>query len=213
MLASESPSPESLLKIQEALKLLDHTVEDLRRIIGRLSPRTLEELGLRAAIRKEAHDLSRNTGMKAQLNLSPDLGQLDREIEVAIYRSLQEALHNIAKHSQARNFTIHVKNAGGSVCLVVEDDGVGFSRKRNSGGRTFGILGMRERIAALGGKLRIHSVPGNGTQVKISLPRPAEPARKQVAAERRVRPIFDSRVPAAPDPGQTTGQRRLIVIR
>ena len=196
MLASESQSSESLAKIQEALKLLDHTTEDLRRIISRLSPRTLEELGLLAAIRKETHDLSQNSGMKPQLDLPEDLDPLDHEIEVAIYRSLQEALHNIAKHSQARNFAIQLTSGNGSISLTVADDGVGFSRKRNSGVRTFGLLGMRERIAALGGKMRIHSAKGCGTQVKISLPHPPDAARKRAAAERRSSQIGDGRVPA-----------------
>ncbi len=197
MLASESQSPESLLKIEEALKLLDHTVEDLRRIIGRLSPRTLEELGLIAAIRKEAHALGRNTGMKFQLHLAPDLGPLDHEIEVALYRSLQEALHNIAKHSQAQNFTIHLRKEGERLCLSVEDDGIGFSRKRGSGLQTFGILGMRERVAALGGKMRIRSVKGSGTQVKISVPGTAEPIRKPAVAAPSVRPAFAGGLPAS----------------
>jgi signal transduction histidine kinase len=212
MLASESQTPESLLKIQEALKLLDNTVEDLRRIIGRLSPRTLEELGLLAAIRKEARDLSRNSGMKAQLNLSPDLGPIDPEIEIAIFRSLQEALHNIAKHSQARNFTVHLTKADGSICLLVEDDGVGFSRKRNSGGRTFGVLGMRERISVLGGKVQIHSAKGKGTQIKISLPLPHEPERQHATAEHRVRPRLKVRESASHNRGQTTGRPRNILV-
>jgi two-component system sensor histidine kinase NreB len=212
MLASESQTPESLLKIQEALKLLDNTVEDLRRIIGRLSPRTLEELGLVAAIRKEARDLSRNTGMKAQLDLSPDLDPINPEIEIAIYRSLQEALHNIAKHSEARNFTVHLTKADGSLCLLVEDDGVGFSRKRNSGGRTFGVLGMRERIAVLGGKVRIHSVKGKGTQIKVTLPQPGEPARQHASVEHRVRSRLNVHAPANPDRGQTAGRPRNVSV-
>ena len=169
MLASESRSPESLLKIEEALKLLDHTTEDLRRIIGRLSPRILDELGLLAAIRKEARGLSRNTGMKARLDLPNEFAPLDREIEVAIYRSLQEALHNIAKHSRAQNFAIRLTNAGGLLCLAVEDDGIGFS-KRKTGVGTFGLRGLRERTAALGGKVRIHSEKRSGDANQNQLP-------------------------------------------
>ena len=175
MLASESLNPESQAKIQEALKLLDHTVEDLRRIIRRLSPRALEEMGLLAAIRKSVRDLSRGTGLKARLELSSELGELDPELEVALYRSLQEALHNIAKHAQAQQFLVSVHCSNGSICLRVEDDGVGFSGHRPSRSRSFGLLGMKQRIAALGGTVRISSRKAGGTCIKILLPWQAEP--------------------------------------
>ncbi len=174
MLASESRSSESQFKIQEALKLLDHTVEDLRRIVGRLSPLTLEELGLLAAIRKEARDVSRNSGIKAQLDFPRDLGRLDREIEVALYRSLQEALHNVAKHSRAQSFIVRVKRSSEFVCLSVEDDGVGFAGKLSSRSQSFGLSGMRDRIAALGGKIEVRSREGKGTRLRIVLPIPVE---------------------------------------
>jgi two-component system sensor histidine kinase NreB len=185
MLASESQSPESQFKIQEALKLLDRTVEDLRRMIGRLSPRTLEELGLLAAIRKEIRDVSRNSGTKGKLEFPENLGELDREIEVALYRSLQEALHNIIKHAHARNFTVCLQGTTDFVCLLVEDDGVGFFGRHNSRSQSFGLLGMRERIAALGGKVRIQSREGKGTRIKIILPIPqgAANGRKLVVAQ------------------------------
>jgi signal transduction histidine kinase len=182
MLASASEDPECYLKVQEAMRLLDRTIGDLRRIIARLSPRTLDELGLLAAIRKEARELSKNTEMKAQLELPESLGNVDHEIEIAIYRSVQEALHNIAKHSQARNFLVCLEIEGGLVRLLVEDDGEGFSRNGSSRGRSFGILGMRERIAALGGSVRIRSRKGRGTRVNVMLPAPQMVTRgKQIS--------------------------------
>ncbi len=173
MLANDTQSPEAHAKIREALSLLDHTVEDLRRIIGRLSPRILDELGLLAAIRKEVRELARNTGIKGHLVLPKDIGHFDPELEVAIYRSLQEALHNIAKHSHAHNFTVRLENGRGFLCLLVEDDGVGACNRRVSSDRTFGLLGMRERIAALGGKVQIRSRRGKGTRLKVILPAPS----------------------------------------
>jgi signal transduction histidine kinase len=189
MLANDEQSPESQAKIREALKLVDHTVEDLRRIISRLSPRMLEELGLLAAIRKEVRELSKNTGMKAHLDLPEDLGQLDCEFEVAIYRSLQEALHNVAKHSQARNFSVRLEHSGNSICLFVEDDGVGVSTGRVSTGHAFGLFGMKQRIAALGGKVQIRSRRDTGTLLKVMLPVPAQ----------RLAPLVSSAVRAKRD--------------
>lgn len=170
MLANDEQSLEAQAKIQEALKLLDHTVEDLRRIIGRLSPRILEELGLLAAIRREVREFSKNTGMKAHLDLPKDLSPLGCEFEVAIYRSLQEALHNIAKHAQAKNFTVSLEKSRGRLCLFVEDDGIGTSGGYVTTGGSFGLLGMRERIAALGGKVQLRSRREKGTRLQITLP-------------------------------------------
>jgi signal transduction histidine kinase len=172
MLASENLDSEGRLKAQEALRLLDHTIEDLRRIIGRLSPRVLEELGLLAAIRKEVRDLCRNTGLLASLDLPRELHGLGHEAEIALYRSLQESLHNIAKHSRARNFTVRLEAADGTIGLLVEDDGVGFSAKPSSRGGAYGLLGMRERIAAIGGKVRIRSRKEGGVSIRVVLPAP-----------------------------------------
>jgi signal transduction histidine kinase len=170
MLADTSTTPEGFVKVQEALGLLDRTIGDLRRIIARLSPRILEEMGLLAAIRKEVRDLGKHSGMKAQLELPKDLAGLDRETEIAVYRSVQEALHNIAKHAKAKNLLIRLELDCDVIRLQVEDDGVGFSRNKGSGSRSFGILGMRERIAALGGSVRIRSRKGRGTRLNVNLP-------------------------------------------
>src|SRR5207247_7422657 len=88
---------------------LDRTIGDLRRLMARLSPRTLEEIGLVAAIRKEARELSRGTGMQARLDLPSNLRELDDDIELAVYRAVQEALNNIAKHSQAKRFSVQLE--------------------------------------------------------------------------------------------------------
>jgi signal transduction histidine kinase len=175
MLGAGQLDTESRDKVQEALGLLDHTIEDLRRIIGRLSPQTLERLGLLPAIRKEVRELSRNTGRKAELDLPRSLPRLDTEVELALYRSVQEALHNIAKHSRARNFRVSLEDGDGMLRLLVEDDGIGFTRKKCSQSNSFGLWGMRERITALGGKLRVRSELGKGTVLRVSLPATPQP--------------------------------------
>ncbi|HEY7095260.1 MAG TPA: sensor histidine kinase [Terriglobales bacterium] len=180
MLANNSESRESHLKVQEALDLLDRTIGDLRRIIARLSPRILEEMGLLAAIRKEARELCKHTGLRARLELPKPLGDIPHEIEIALYRLVQEALHNIAKHAKATNFLVRVEFDHWGVRLLVEDDGMGFSRASGSRSRSFGIAGMRERIAALGGHVRIRSRKGRGTQLKVLLPVSTGARRKQI---------------------------------
>ncbi len=177
MLAGDTRGEEERGRIQDSLEVLDRTIEGLRRTIARLSPRVLEELGLVAAIRRQALVLAKHTGIKANLELQDDLGPIDHDIEVALYRSVQESLHNLAKHSQAKNFTVRLARSGSKISLQIEDDGVGFS-PRNASERGFGLTGMRERTAALGGSMRVHSESGRGTQIRILLPSPGTSASK-----------------------------------
>jgi signal transduction histidine kinase len=167
---SESADSDLRGKIQESLTMVDRTIGDLRRIIARLSPRVLEEVGLLAAIRKEVRDLGKNSGLQTELRLPREVDGLDQETSIALYRSVQESLHNISKHSRAKCCCVQLELADRQVRLSVEDDGIGFSRPGKPSGRTFGLLGMRERIAALGGKIRIRSREGKGTRVHVVLP-------------------------------------------
>lgn len=169
MLATEVQGRVPQERIQQVTELLDRTIGGLRRIIGRLSPRVLEELGLAAAIRKEARELEQNTGIKTQLSV-PELAGLVPEVEVAAYRCVQEALHNIAKHSQARNVTLRICDQEQKLILTMEDDGVGMPSKSQARNRGFGLSGMRERVASLGGTVRIHTGSASGTRLRIMLP-------------------------------------------
>ena len=166
MLSSETSDSGQKSRIRESLGLLDRTIDGLRRTIARLSPRVLEELGLIAAIRKQVQLLARHTPIHAHLNAPEHVGEMDPDIQVAVYRSVQEALNNVAKHSQAKNFTVKLTCSGRKVALEVEDDGIGFS-PRAAQDRGFGLKGMRERATALGGSMTIRSKPGQGTRVRI----------------------------------------------
>ena len=158
-------------KIRETVEVVDRTIEGIRRIIGKLSPLVLQELGLVAAIRKEAKDLAKNTGVKTRVLFAEDVGRLAPGTEQAIYRVVQEALHNVAKHAQAKNVTIQVARGGDAVHVQVEDDGVGIQPLRgNPRDRSFGLAGIRERIAMLGGVSRVISAKGKGTRIEITVP-------------------------------------------
>jgi signal transduction histidine kinase len=159
-------------KIQELLEVVDRTIEGIRRIIGRLSPLVLQELGLIAAIRKEAKDLSKSSGINARVAVSDDVGRVAPEVETAIYRVVQESLHNVAKHSNAHVVTIEMHRADNHLRLRIEDDGMGIVNVPNSQRPTFGLAGMRERISTLGGTLRVESRKGKGTKILVSVPVP-----------------------------------------
>jgi len=156
-------------KAQEAMALLDDTIEGLRRIIGSLSPKPLENLGLIGAIRKDVKALSKQTGMKSHLAFPRELGFLPEDIELAIYRSVQEALNNISKHSGAQHFGVSIELRDGCLMLRIDDDGHGFSGKRGAS-EGFGVRGMNARIKELGGSMRIRSRKEGGTIIDIEIP-------------------------------------------
>jgi signal transduction histidine kinase len=191
MLAADA-TPEQSSKVREALDVLDRTIEGLRRIIARLSPRVLEELGLLAAIRRQAEQLAKQAKLKAHLQLPEEIAPLNHDIEVALYRSVQEALSNVARHSHARSFTVRLAAAGEKISLAIEDDGVGLPA-RDSSDDGFGLMGMRERAAALGGTMTIHSRRGRGMQIRIVLPWIAETSSKRNASSRSGRRLATAR--------------------
>jgi signal transduction histidine kinase len=180
-------------KIRETVEVVDRTIEGIRRIIGKLSPLVLQELGLVAAIRKEAKLLAKTTGVKTRVLISEDVGRLAPGAEQAIYRVVQEALHNVGKHARARNVMVQVMREDERVHVVVEDDGIGIQGRPNARNQSFGLAGMKERIAVLGGISRVISAKGKGTRIEITVPagEPApsvEHAQARVAAQAATRP-------------------------
>lgn len=157
-------------KIKETVGVVDRTIEGIRRIIGRLSPLVLQELGLVAAIRKEAKDFAKTTGVKARVAVGDDIGRLAPECEAAIYRVVQEALHNVAKHAKASSVNIVMERGEEVVRLCIEDDGQGMENTDRWNGRSFGLAGMRERVAMLGGTVEVDSEPGKGTRIDVVVP-------------------------------------------
>ena len=173
MLEKAVKSPAAREKLRETLEVVDRTVVGLRRIIAKLSPLVLEELGLIAALRKEAKDLAKATGVNARVSFAEDVGRLLPEKEAAIYRVVQEALHNVAKHAQAHNVSVLVTREAAHVHVVVEDDGVGMgvaSAGKGAGDHSFGLAGIRERVSTFGGSVRICSTKGQGTRMEVTVP-------------------------------------------
>ncbi len=171
MLESSVTAHGARMKIRETLDVVDRTIEGIRRIIGRLSPLVLQELGLIAAVRKEAKDLAKSAGVKARVTVSPNFERMATPIEAAFYRIVQEALHNVAKHANATTVNIEMSRESGSVRLLIEDDGVGIPvQKPNPGRQTFGLAGMRERIGNIGGKMKVTSSRGKGTRIEVIAP-------------------------------------------
>lgn len=177
--AMPSELPELVGRLREARGMTEHIILEMRRLIAALSPAVLEQLGLGAALRQLVNRFRRVHPMRVRLNLGR-LDRLPQQTEVILYRLVQECCNNIGKHSAATNVNISVSSTDGKVRLAVEDNGVGFQVDEALARRdSFGISGMRERVALLGGHFEVLSFPvgtgnktqrGRGTRVGISLP-------------------------------------------
>jgi signal transduction histidine kinase len=167
---SDKPTEAMLADIQT---LLEQTMTDLRRFTRALRPIYLEDLGLVAALETLTREVSQSADMPVEFRKSGPEHRLAPEVELALYRLAQEALSNAARHSQAAHIVLSITFSPEKVTLVVSDDGRGFAVPDNpaefvSEGH-FGLLGMHERVELIGGLLEIHSEPGRGTRVTVSV--------------------------------------------
>lgn len=172
MLESKAP-PDLAPKLAEARAITERIIAEIRRIVSALHPSAVEALGLAAAIRHLSARFRKLYPIKLRLKLSPDCARLPCETETALYRMVQECFQNIGKHSAASRVNLLLRSTDTSLELIIEDDGVGFELDQAvAQSKSFGLKGMRERVALLGGHLEIRSSPGHGATVTVRLPYP-----------------------------------------
>lgn len=145
---------------------------DLRRLSHDLHPAALERLGLSEALRDHCAEVERRSGVTVELELDDTLGPWPPELALGFFRVAQEALANVARHSQARTVRVALRPANGQARLTVEDDGIGFdlAQVRSDGG--LGLVSITERAELLGGEAHITSAAGTGTLVEVRVPVP-----------------------------------------
>ncbi len=150
-------------------ELVAKTLEDVRRLSRDLRPALLDELGLEAAVKRLARELAERSG--TEIDVLARLPQrLARGEETAVYRMVQEALTNVARHARAAHASVVLTASDERLHLIVEDDGDGFVPAESAVTTSIGLLGMRERVELLGGSLRLESTPGRGTIISARLP-------------------------------------------
>lgn len=146
-------------------------LKETRQIIFGLRPMTLDDLGLVPTIRRVLDTMKDRTGIIPELKVTGEERRLKSHIEVGLFRIIQEALNNVEKHSQAKTAWVRIEFRPGSVGAVIDDNGRGFILAADTGGeQSFGIMGMRERVALLDGEIKIKSQKGKGTKVYIKVP-------------------------------------------
>lgn len=157
-------------KLQSMASLLDQTVPLVRNISRRLRPGVLDALGLRAALEWQLEEFAGRTGTRTDLVCDLDDSRLDSDAATVLFRIFQETLTNVSRHARAASVTVHLGQDGAGALLEVSDDGTGMPEHAAADPHALGLLGMRERAQAVGGRLSIHSRPGRGTTVSAWVP-------------------------------------------
>lgn len=165
---------EEMTDIRNSIRML---VDDLRRICSDLRPPTIDSLGLGAALQSYTRDWSERSGISLTLDLDTHLGRLPEATELSIFRIVQEGLSNVRKHARASAVKISLKHTSPRALMIsIADNGRGmpssFDLSALSANGHYGLLGIGERVALLGGRLRLQNQPGGGLLLQVEIPHP-----------------------------------------
>ncbi len=163
--------PDVRLRLDEMLAIIDDTQEKVRGLASQLRPPVLDDLGLEAAIEWHAGEFAKHTGIECVTNVQHGSDRLDANRATAMYRIMQEALTNVARHSGAARVEIRLAVDELDCLLEVKDNGTGIRPERVRRPDSLGIVGMRERAAAVGGEMNVRPGPSGGTVVWVRVPR------------------------------------------
>ncbi len=152
-------------------KQINHTYQEMRRMSHRLHPAVLSDLGLEPALESYLSDISKYSILKIDFRMVGFEKRLDADTETVIYRIAKEVVTNTLKHSEAENFKLSIVKSYPHIIFLAEDDGVGFDPGKVDNRRDgLGLLGMRERVALMGGSFSIRSSSSEGTRIRIEIP-------------------------------------------
>lgn len=164
--------PDLQKRLRGVTALLDQAEQQLRRISHELRPMVLDDLGLLPAV----HFLTEGIAKRSKLSIQVE-GEMEQRfapsVETALYRIIQEALNNVNRHAHAKSVKIQFSRAGRNLCCLIKDDGTGFdvtTYETRRGQKGLGLVGMRERLNALGGTLQVRSEPAHGTSLLVTIP-------------------------------------------
>jgi signal transduction histidine kinase len=159
-------------KVGSAVQLVDNMIVTLRRIASDLRPRTLDDLGLPAALESQAQEFEDRTKIHCSITLPGEPLSLDVDTSIAIFRIFQESLTNVARHARATRVEARLNAENEQIIFQVFDNGRGFNPEEAKARKSLGIVGMQERALLLKGALKIEGVQGAGTTVTLTIPLP-----------------------------------------
>jgi signal transduction histidine kinase len=159
-----------LEKLISMSELIDRTLARVHTIVTELRPVVLDQMGLVAAIEWQTGEFQDRSGMVCETHLPTEEITLDPERSTAVFRILQEALTNVARHANATKVVVDLRSEAGILILTVRDNGKGIDEKMIFAHHSMGLLGMRERALSFGGKTEVGRLPGRGTLVSMRIP-------------------------------------------
>lgn len=163
-------------EIRETQAVATQAMGELRRLSHELRPTALDDLGLAAALRTQTDQFAAKAGIDVRLQMGGDVDDFREDEQLVVYRIVQEALSNAARHSEARHITVTVRRKGARGVVRIEDDGRGIDPQAIRG---HGLAGMRERARQAGGRLDVLTTPGGGTTIELELGRTVPTAPRQ----------------------------------
>ncbi len=157
-------------QVEGILKLLDQTIYTVRKISAALRPFMLDDLGLVEALKAHGREFQNRFGIEVEFNTDLREIPVSSRVGISLFRIFQESLTNVARHADAKKICCSLTRSGSNIVLSIQDDGKGFDPEKTAGKRTLGLLGMKERILMMEGKFEIHSRPGAGTEIIVTVP-------------------------------------------
>ena len=151
-------------------KLVEMTIQKVKSISAELRPSLLDDFGLVAAIEWQAGEFQKLTGISIEISEKPEDIVLDRDRSTVFFRIFQELLTNVTRHADATKVNANLVEEADKIVLTLKDNGRGITREQISDPRSFGLLGMRERVRFWQGEFKISGIPGNGTTAVVSIP-------------------------------------------
>jgi signal transduction histidine kinase len=173
-LGRNGATPDLKRRVEQLKSLTADVGQEVSRLAWEIRPTTLDDLGLQTAFQQFIEECSQSSDLQFDLHLALSDRRLPPIIETTLYRILQEAITNVAKHAEAKKVGVILEATVDEAILIVEDDGKGFRSEEAdetlAPSSRLGLLGMRERLALVGGKLEIEAAPGLGTTLIIHVP-------------------------------------------
>lgn len=168
-LTQQLPARRRTRRVESMAPLVDKTIRTVQQISSQLRPPVLDDLGLEAAIEWHVKEFAEWGGCECALRLNLGILPRDRDRDIAIFRILQEALTNVARHARATRVSVVADRTANLLVLEIEDDGIGIPQSKLTGQHSYGLTGMAERAESLGGELSIMVAPQSGTRVRFQL--------------------------------------------
>lgn len=170
-LQSRVDSPTHQERLAQLGSVLDEAMSLKRRVVEELRPSLLDHFGLATALRAYVEAACNKAGIRNDIRLPDESETIPKDIAITLFRIVQEGLNNIIRHANAGHVTLELDAGAAGYALALSDDGQGFDTDATQGPWRHGIMGMQHRVRALGGRFSLESTRGNGTILRITLPR------------------------------------------